>query len=38
MSFCKKSGIFRFQSATDIQLEDLDIEAINRMAEKYFNP
>ena len=27
-----------FESDADIQLEDLDIEALNRMAEEYFNP
>ena len=27
-----------FESDTDIQIEDLDIEALNQMAEEYFNP
>lgn len=34
MSFCKKSAI----QDVDIQLEDLDIEVFNRMAEEDFNP
>jgi len=38
MSFRKKDGIFCFRSTTDIHLEDLDIETLNRMAEEHFNP